>query len=101
MSTFAAKIDRFVRWFFNVSPTTTLIEPRPPRRRASSLPRRSRSASPKDRRDARPRPIGAKPALRAAPSRAPERQGGCMNRPALSQPAAAPGVIGTRGRWPR
>ena len=55
MSTFAAKIDRFVRWFFNVSPTTTSIEPRPPRRRASSSSsRRSRSASPKDRRDARP-----------------------------------------------
>ena len=54
MSTVAAKIDRFVRWFFNVSPTTTEIEPRPPRRRASSSSRHARPASPKDRRDARP-----------------------------------------------
>ena len=57
MSPFAAKIDRFVRWFFNVSPMTTSIEPQPepPRRRAasSSASRRVRSASPKDRRDAR------------------------------------------------
>ena len=51
---FAAKLDRFVRWFFNVSPETTVIEPQPPRRRAASAPRRSRPASPKDRRDARP-----------------------------------------------
>jgi hypothetical protein len=28
MSMLAAQIDRFVRWFFNVSPTTTSIEPR-------------------------------------------------------------------------
>ena len=54
MSTLAAKIDRFVRWFFNVSPTTTMIEPQPPRRRAASAARRTRPASPKDRRDARP-----------------------------------------------
>ena len=54
MSPFAAKIDRFVRWFFNVSPTTTEIEPQPPRRRAAASPRRARPASPKDRRDARP-----------------------------------------------
>jgi hypothetical protein len=54
MSPFAAKIDRFVRWFFNVSPTTTEIEPQPPRRRAPASPRRARPASPKDRRDARP-----------------------------------------------
>ncbi|HEY5325251.1 MAG TPA: hypothetical protein VIK58_20665 [Caldimonas sp.] len=54
MSTLAAKIDRFVRWFFNVSPTTTAIEPRLPRRRASTSSRPARPASPKDRRDARP-----------------------------------------------
>jgi hypothetical protein len=54
MPKFAARIDRFVRWFFNVSPTTTAIETRPPRRRASASSRRSRPASPKDRRDARP-----------------------------------------------
>jgi hypothetical protein len=51
---FTAKLDRFVRWFFNVSPTMTEIEPQPPRRRAASSPRRARPASPKDRRDARP-----------------------------------------------
>ena len=66
MSTFAAKIDRFVRWFFNVSPTTTSIEPRPPRRRASSSPRRTRSASPRTG-AMRVRPIGAQPARRARP----------------------------------
>ena len=54
MPKFAARIDRFVRWFFNVSPTTTAIETRPPRRRASASSHRSRPASPKDRRDARP-----------------------------------------------
>jgi len=54
MSTLAAKIDRFVRWFFNVSPTTTAIEPRPPRRRSALACRHARPASPKDRRDARP-----------------------------------------------
>ena len=51
---FVAKIDRFVRWFFNVSPLTTSIEPlpQPPKRRASSsASRRARSASPKERRD--------------------------------------------------
>ena len=53
MSTLAAKIDRFVRWFFNVSPTTA-IEPRPPRRRSASSSRHPRPASPKDRRDGRP-----------------------------------------------
>jgi len=53
MPNFAAGIDRFVRWFFNVSPTTA-SETRPPRRRASASSRRSRAASPKDRRDARP-----------------------------------------------
>ena len=55
MSLIAAKIDRFVRWFFNVSPLTTSIEPQPqpPKRRAasSSASRRVRAASPKDRRD--------------------------------------------------
>jgi hypothetical protein len=50
----AAKIDRFVRWFFNVSPTETEIEPQSPRRRAAGSPRRARAASPKERRDARP-----------------------------------------------
>lgn len=54
MSNFAAKIDRFVRWFFNVSPTTTMIEPEPPKRRASSSSHRARPASPTGRRDARP-----------------------------------------------
>ena len=53
MSTLAARIDRFVRWFFNVSPETTEIEPQP-RRRAASSSRHTRAASPKDRRDARP-----------------------------------------------
>ena len=50
---FVAKLDRFVRWFFNVSPLTTSIEPqpRPPKRRASSASRRARAASPKVRRD--------------------------------------------------
>ena len=55
MSLIAAKIDRFVRWFFNVSPLTTSIEPQPqpPKRRAASTSasRRVRAASPKDRRD--------------------------------------------------
>ncbi len=52
---FIANLDRFVRWFFNVSPTTTVIEPQAPRRRAAAAsPRRARAASPKDRRDARP-----------------------------------------------
>ena len=59
MSPFAARIDRFVRWFFDVSPLTTSIEPppepepEPPKRRAASTPasRRARCASPKDRRD--------------------------------------------------
>lgn len=56
MSPFVAQIDRFVRWFFNVSPLTTSIEPQPPierpkRRAASSASRRARAASPKDRRD--------------------------------------------------
>ena len=64
MSTFVAKIDRFVRWFFNVSPLTTAIEPAPeperPKRRAAS--RRARSASPTDRRD--------RPADRRAPRKA-------------------------------
>ena len=54
MSTLAARIDRFVRWCFNVSPETTEIEPQPPRRRTASSPRHARAASPKDRRDARP-----------------------------------------------
>lgn len=59
MSTLAAKIDRFVRWFFNVSPDTTEIEPRPPRRRAASTSRRARAASPADRRGKRtPRSAG-------------------------------------------
>ena len=68
---FTAKLDRFVRWFFNVSPTTTAIEPQPPRRRAASSPRRARAASPKDRRDARPaaerREKRGSPAVRSAP----------------------------------
>jgi hypothetical protein len=57
MSPFAARIDRFVRWFFNVSPLTTSIEPQPQRERpkrrvaSSSASRRARSASPADRRD--------------------------------------------------
>ena len=57
MSPFVAHIDRFVRWFFNVSPLTMSIEPQPepepPRRRAasSSPPRRARLASPTDRRE--------------------------------------------------
>ena len=54
MSTLAATIDRFVRWFFNVSPMTPPIEPPPPRRRGPSSSRHPRPASPKDRRDARP-----------------------------------------------
>lgn len=54
MSDFTAKIDRFVRWFFNVSPTTTMIEPQAPKRRAASSSHRARPASPKGRRDARP-----------------------------------------------
>jgi hypothetical protein len=70
MSTVAAKIDRFVRWFFNVSPTKTEIEPRP-RRRASSSSRQARPASPKDRRDARPaerRDARSAPSTKAARS---------------------------------
>jgi hypothetical protein len=73
MSPFVAHIDRFVRWFFNVSPLTMSIEPQqepePPRRRAasSSPSRRARSASPKDRRDRsadrrEPRGTGKSPA---------------------------------------
>jgi len=54
MPKFVARIDRFVRWFFNVSPTMPATENRPPRRRASAHPRRARPASTKDRRDARP-----------------------------------------------
>ena len=73
MSTLAAKIDRFVRWFFNVSPTTTAIETRPPRRRASASSRRSRPASPKDRRDARPAERGE--ARRTVRSSEPLRSG--------------------------
>jgi hypothetical protein len=53
MSTFTARIDRFVRWFFNVSPTTMSIEPQPPRRRAATAQRASRPASPKERREPR------------------------------------------------
>jgi len=30
MAAFHDSIDRFVRWFFNSSPTATAIEPRPP-----------------------------------------------------------------------
>ncbi|MEO5882196.1 MAG: hypothetical protein ABIQ06_07250 [Caldimonas sp.] len=32
MSDFAARIDRFVRWFFNVSPMEVLVEPQTSRR---------------------------------------------------------------------
>ncbi len=63
MSTLAAKIDRFVRWFFNVS--TTSVEPRPPRRRTPSS-RQARPASPKDRRDARPADRRGARGMRAA-----------------------------------
>ena len=57
MSPFLVQIDRFVRWFFNVSPLTTSIEPQPePERskRRSSSPSpagRARPASPKERRE--------------------------------------------------
>jgi len=67
MSTLAAKIDHFVRWFFNVSPETTEIEPQPPRRRPGTSPRHGRAASPKDRRDARP--SAERREKRAAPTR--------------------------------
>ena len=32
MSTFLERLDRFVRWFFNSSPTVDLIQPAPPLR---------------------------------------------------------------------
>ena len=67
MSTLAARIDRFVRWFFNVSPETTEIAPQPPRRRTAAPPRHARPASPKDRRDARP--SAQRRDKRAAPAR--------------------------------
>jgi len=68
MSKLAAKIDRFVRWFFNVSPTTDAIEPRPAKRRAACSRRRVRAASPTDRRDARQ-------ARSSHPARPTEREG--------------------------
>ena len=56
MSTLITKIDRFVRWFFNVSPTSMAIEPQPHRRRARSAKRSARPASPKERREPRSSP---------------------------------------------
>jgi hypothetical protein len=53
MSTLIAKIDRFVRWFFNVSPTSMAIEPQPQRRRARTAKRSVRPASSKERREPR------------------------------------------------
>ena len=40
MSMLADQIDVFVRWFFNVSPTTTLIEPSLDRKETGTLERR-------------------------------------------------------------
>ena len=65
MSTLIAKIDRFVRWFFNVSPMWMSIEPRPQRRRAGTDSRAARPASPKQRREPRsPRKAKASPTER-------------------------------------
>jgi len=53
MSTLATRIDRFVRWFFNVSPLTPSTDPAPLRRAAASPRRQARPASAGERRDAR------------------------------------------------
>ena len=55
MSTLMTHIDRFVRWFFNVSPTSMVIEPPTRPRRGRTMTRSARPASPKERREPRSR----------------------------------------------
>jgi hypothetical protein len=55
MSTLISNIDHFVRWFFNVSPTSMVIEPQSQRRRVRTVKRGARPASPKERREPRSR----------------------------------------------
>ncbi|MCE9661658.1 MAG: hypothetical protein K8R60_24285 [Burkholderiales bacterium] len=53
MSTLTDRIDHFVRWFFDVSPTSMTPETAPQRYRTATTKRAARPASPKERREPR------------------------------------------------